>query len=135
ARAVDPFDIEPGGDVPQEQPAGSAAELEGGAGPTLDRGAVELDVAVFRIVRKPAVVGLRDQIVVRLVDRELVANSIVEIHQPRTAGTTSDAKRSNPSRSKGARIARITHCAPAATYAPTLSTISCTLPDNTPGLT
>ena len=39
----------------------------------------------------------------------------VEVHQGETAGITSAAKRSRLSRSKGARIARMTYDAPAST--------------------
>ena len=61
--------------------------------------------------------------------RVLSASPIVETHdrQARRVGMTSAANRSRPSRSNGARNARITYDAPASTYAPTFATISAAL--------
>ncbi len=132
---VDTFDIEAVGDVAEQQPAVAAPELERRARAALDGPAVEVDIAVVAVGWQPDVVRLGDQAVVRLVDGKRVADELLEIHQEETAGMTSAAKRSRPSRSNGARIARMTYDAPASTYPPTLSTISWTLPDSTPGFT
>src|SRR5262249_42282114 len=134
-RCVRSLDIQPSREVLHQEPSVAAAELQGRTSTLLDEVLVEADVAVVLVGRQPDVVRLRDQTVVGLVRGKLIADEILEVHQPRTAGMTSAAKRSRPSRSNGARIARFTCDAPASTYAPTLSTISCTLPDSTPGFT
>ncbi len=46
---------------------------------------------------------------------ERIEAKLAEVHQVEIAGMTSAAKRSSPSRSNGARIARMTYAAPAST--------------------
>ena len=115
SRAVEAVDVEAGLPVVEEQAAVAAPELERRSVAALDRGAEQVAVVVGAVGREPAVVRLGDGLVVGLVDRERVAYAVVDVHQPRTAGMTSAANRSRPSRSNGARIARFTCSAPAPT--------------------